>query len=163
MDPKTAQNLDPKLREVYERVMGTSASPRPAPASPTPSQPMTPPQDTMSKLSTSPIPSSLNSQVPKSAVDYTALSAKPLSSAPVSPTVAAPTTGYVAPQAKTPPPTVGVVNNSTDISKKLENTEKKGSLGKKLLLLIGIPVFILIYTAIWIVVFGVELPFALPL
>lgn len=50
MDPKAANNLDPKMKETYDRVMGTSTTPNAAPAAAAPmattpaaSTPTTPP------------------------------------------------------------------------------------------------------------------------
>lgn len=44
MDPNSLSNLDPKLRETYERVMGTAPA-TPASAGPTPTSPTTAPTD----------------------------------------------------------------------------------------------------------------------
>ncbi len=57
MDPKTLAGLDPKLRETYEKVMGTAASANPQPASPAPSAPT-------AIISNTPIPPPVMPQAP---------------------------------------------------------------------------------------------------
>ena len=163
MDPKTAQNLDPKLREVYERVMGTTTTPQAKPHVPEPSSvskpvQMTPPQPAAQTTATS---------QPTSAINYEALGGiKPLASSPVTPTLGVSSqtvtdTPSNVPSLKSSPATFGVVNAPQNDKKtpSPDSTEKKGSLMKKLLILIGIPLFVIVYTVVWIVVFGVELPF----
>lgn len=160
MDPKTAQNLDPKLREVYERVMGTSSTPPANSSAPAA-------QSAQVEKPQTPVPPS-NSTLPplkqKSAVDYNALNSQAINtSAPVTPKVSAPTTTAYTATTQSTSPTFGVVNPSESGKSSPASNEKKGSILKKLLLLVGIPLFILIYTLIWVIVFGVELPFALPI
>ncbi len=101
MDPKST-TLDPKVKEVYDRVMGTSAgatSPQPVPTPSTspivvPAPPATPASTVVPAASPAqdhpsafpPPKSSLDaSSAPKSAVDYAALAAKYATPAPAIP------------------------------------------------------------------------------
>lgn len=175
MDPKNVSALDPKLREVYERVMGTTTKPAasplgaPSPVTPPMPSPLTPP-----KVSLPPLPAAQTSQSlgeSKSAIDYSSFGPKsppyqsPVTPSPMQsqpPVMQTPASIGVnsSPQVATST-TFGVVN-APEGKKKAETTEKKGSLMKTLLLFVGIPLFILIYAFIWIVVFGLEMPFAIP-
>lgn len=227
---KTATALDPKLKEVYDRVMGTAGqpaapiapatppilstptgtppppaaninkplapqspaspagrlgevgtptsasigltppitstttpAPTPAPMAgtlpPLPEKPPTPP---VTPLGSNPAPPP-NTPAQKTTVDYAALAAKyatPMSS--VSSTTAPLSTSQTA---VTPSGTTyGVVNGGNADKKTQENpTEKGGSSRKKILLIIGIPLFIVAYAAVWIAVFKVDLMSLLPL
>jgi len=100
---------------------------------------------------------------PKPTVDYAAIAAKyatPLpsinSSMPQRPTGQA---------AVTPSSTTyGVVNGgSTTAKEETPSTEKSGSSLKKILLIVGIPLFIVAYATVWIVVFKVDVMSFLPL
>ncbi|MDQ5901271.1 MAG: hypothetical protein QG600_849, partial [Patescibacteria group bacterium] len=91
---------------------------------------------------------------------------KPIASSPVTQTLRVSShtvtdTHSNVPSLKSSPATFGVVNAPQNDKKtpSPDSTEKKGSLMKKLLILIGIPLFVIVYTVVWIVVFGVELPF----
>jgi hypothetical protein len=72
MDPKTLANLDPKLRETYEKVMGTSTTPSPQAATPGNSTPTPKPSSLIPGLikpktqpaPTPPIPSPVSSPLP---------------------------------------------------------------------------------------------------
>ncbi|MBI5045241.1 MAG: hypothetical protein HZC02_04905 [Candidatus Levybacteria bacterium] len=196
MDPKTPSNLDPKLKEVYDRVMGTSTSPAtpplagntppvPTQAPPTPIQNTSPaPQPAMTSPSLPPLPSHeatppqsmgtlSNSQVPppissseanKATVDYAALAAKYATPTPTIP-----------PESPNQRPTTptsfnfGVTNTDKkekgkDKEKDATSTEPKKSGGKrKILLIVGAPLLILVYTIIWIVIFKVDVTTLLPL
>jgi len=99
MNPKNLSHLDPKLREAYERVMGTSA---PTPPSPTPTPPITP--SGPAPMITTPVQTQENSQ------------------------------------------SQVVVN------------KKKGKLSP-ILVAITVILFFAVYTIIWIVVFGLKIPF----
>lgn len=220
MDPKAASSLDPKLKEVYDRVMGTSATPskssplatNPTPASPlpqppkmptpaTPSMPLpsqplnnatpasggsppatTPPLNPLEKPlgeavnhNSSPSPlgeTPLSTQTPsnsanKTAIDYAALAAKYATPVPaIGSTPEIPPAPSGKPPVVTPSTTAyGVVNNGkTDTKSTGTASEKKKSSGmKKILLILGIPVLLIAYTAIWVVVFKVDIMNLLPL
>jgi hypothetical protein len=214
MDPKTPANLDPKLKEVYDRVMGTanpasspppqttpqpmakplapsltpSNSPTPPTASPFPANPIakedtahasTSPLANMStkslgsNLSGSPsVPptpahsdaSAVTSPLSKPVVDYAALAAK----------FATPTPTINAVNAASHPvtpstTTYGVVDNKPAKEDKDKNKDKTkapstgGSSMKKILLIAGIPVILIGYTAVWVFVFHLDIMSFLPL
>ncbi|GIW57463.1 MAG: hypothetical protein KatS3mg083_408 [Candidatus Dojkabacteria bacterium] len=154
MDPnKNLNTLDPKLKEVYERVMGTStpinsspqtqqqqSSPPPSPA--IPAQQPTIPHPPSSNAKTTP---TLND---KPIINYAAITAKPSSD-------------HSAPKIFKPsePQTTsfGVVNTGNEKSKQeAVDTENKKSKIKMILLLILIPLFLIAYTFVWIIIFGVD-------
>lgn len=202
MNPASSSSLDPKLKEVYDRVMGTSVgsstskpqttSPAPLqtqnnvnkvmspppngiagsrpvelpaqPSTATHSQP-TPSAQSVNRTVPPPRPASLaGAPQPKSAVDYAALAAK--YATPLTP-----------PTQETPPPPppaqkhaavtpsstmYGVVNGGSDSKTETKvdpEPEQKGGALKKIMLIAGILMFFVIYTFVWVVVFGFELPF----
>lgn len=233
MDQKTAAALDPKLKEVYDRVMGTSGQPstpipptntpatpnNPAPTvsapltpitppsigltppitSPSPASPMTPatkptlpplPEHPMtpSPLSSSPTPPMTPVPTPispdtsikpedktgmqsgpadstKPTVDYAAIAAKYATPLPPINTTLNSSPKQSAPAVTPSGTTYGVVNGSSTDKQKEQtaHTEKSGSPLKKILLIIGIPIFIVVYAAIWIIVFKVDIMSFIPL
>lgn len=205
MDPKNTANLDPKLKEVYDRVMGTTTGAKPPTPPPSPNPAAQPNMDGLSPLPPTPPPSQpgvtpvppmsarLDSagQAPQSPLvpktNGAALAAPPPpppSNPAAQPSGMKPTVDYAALAAKyaTPLPTIdpntpivkapavtpsttayGVVNNGDTKAKPAETGEKKPGGKKKLLLIVGIPIGILIYTVIWIVVFQVDVMSLLPL
>lgn len=201
MDPKNTANLDPKLKEVYDRVMGTTngakpATPTPPPPPPNPAAqpnagglsplPSTPPPD-QPGLTPPPPPTTPSQMLPKT--NGAALAAMPPQPSAAGtqgsqPSGMKPTVDYAALAAKyaTPLPTIdpntpiakapvvtpsttayGVVNNDHTKAKSTDTGEKKPGGKKKLLLIVGIPIGILIYTIIWIIVFQVDVMALLPL
>jgi len=204
MDPKTASNLDPKLKEVYDRVMGSAnpkASPPPQTTQQSPASPMphasqlggslnqtpplpnpnttiltTPPQnatspipgpalahETINPLNASPLPS-LNSSTPppplsKPTVDYAALAAKYATPTPTISTVNASVHQTPVTPSST---TYGVVDNKSSKSEKAKD-KTEGSPTKKILLIAGLPIMLIIYAAIWIFIFHVDIMGFLPL
>jgi hypothetical protein len=105
---------------------------------------------------------------PKSAVDYEALAAKYA-------TPAAMPLNQVSPQehsnsdparqklVKPSTTTYGVVNAGATASTAKDTVkEEKGSKTKLLLVIVGLIAFFIIYAVIWVIIFGVELPFAQP-
>lgn len=111
MDPKTVTSLDPKLKEVYDRVMGTANPASSPPPQTTPSNPphttSTPPAAASGSLngilSTSPFPQDIKTSMPSSPdpkVDAIKPPAVPPS--PQNPLVSPPTP-TAAPMANTPP------------------------------------------------------------
>lgn len=199
MNPATSTALDPKLKEVYDRVMGTSVNAsskateqtNPIPPTPPANNPSSQGQSHVTATAAQPSPqapqtitpgsapiASSHPQAPippprpasmstagqtKSAVDYAALAAKYATPPPV-PMDSANNNNAPAPpkQAAVTPSTTtyGVVNNGTnDIKKPLKlDAEDKGSMTKKIMLIAGILMFFVIYTFVWVVVFGFELP-----
>lgn len=209
MNPVSSSALDPKLKEVYDRVMGTSVHPTPptpqvtpphtpssAPPQPISSNPSTHPTTVIHPVQQSPVSpqvapqgfsaplaNPMNKTVPpprpasvvgapqqQSAVDYAALAAK--YATPQQPQqMTVPAQPFPIPQqqsqrhaAVTPSSTTyGVVNGGSETKtenksfSEPESEQKSGTL-KKIILIAGILMFFVIYTFVWIVVFGFELP-----
>ncbi len=216
MDPKAPSNLDPKLKEVYDRVMGTPTStPTPPAITPNPSQPAAPtnsslpnatlasptplstsptlpppvspvPDKTFSPLGTTAItheappatvlnpggPASTStslggsistSAANKATIDYAALAAKYATPTPP----IAPENPNQKPVSHPASLNFGVANGDKKEEKKDKEkdktTEPKKSGKRKILLIIGIPLLIFIYTIVWIIVFKVDITALLPL
>jgi hypothetical protein len=106
MDPKSIANLDPKLRETYERVMGTtsgSSSPTAAPAATTP----TPPD---AAVGASPVP-----PTPPPAIDPAIAAAQAVSAADaIPPTPPAPPPDPFATGVATPPAPAAAIPPALD-------------------------------------------------
>lgn len=204
MDTKAPSSLDPKLKEVYDRVMGTANPKASPPAQTTPQPAMTPatPPPANGGLSASPFPGQVKTPAPevsapkfdapkvtqsvptpqppaggmpaapqpaatspmgKPVVDYAALAAK--YATPTPPVNAMASTHVPAvPAAATP--TFGVVNSAADQTKtdnKEEKAEKsEGGSKKKLLLIIGLPIMLVVYTVAWILIFHIDMTAFLP-
>ncbi len=204
MDPKST-TLDPKLKEVYDRVMGTSTGSTPAQGAPAPvlqpaPKPMTPPmpataQHTQTPMATPvqehpsafpPPKSSLDaSSAPKSAVDYAALAAKYATPAPAIPEAAVatppaangglpplPTRSDSAQQATNaavhapstkPDPAVATFSATVQVPTNSSVPAVKNSSSLlKIALIAGVPIFLIAYTAVWMVVFKVDIMKLLP-
>lgn len=187
MDPKTASSLDPKLKEVYDRVMGTAnpqSSPPPQttpqlsatpmttftkPADPTLSPQSSSPASTPTqKMEEKPFGTNVSPQTPptssspfgKPTVDYAALAAKYATPTPTINNVAGvPHQTPVTPSSTT----YGVVNNKPARSEKEKKVESGGSSTKKILFIVGFPIFLLAYSAVWIFIFQVDIFAFLPL
>lgn len=151
MDPKNLNTLDPKLKEVYERVMGTST---PLNSSPQTQQQQSPPSPSPSisiqqpTIPHSPSPTTKTTPPPsdKPVINYAAITSKPSHTS--EPKIFKPSQ----PQTTS----FGVVNAEHDKSKPEADTENKKSKTKMILLLILIPLFLLAYTFVWIIIFGVD-------
>lgn len=154
MDPnKNLNTLDPKLKEVYERVMGTSTpinsstqtqqQQPPPPSSPSfPAQQPTIPHPPSSNAKSTP---PLND---KPIINYAAITAKPSSD------VSAP---KIFKPSEPQTTSFGVVNTGNEKSKQeTVDTEKKKSKVKMILLLVLIPLFLIAYTFVWIIIFGID-------
>ncbi|HEX8932533.1 MAG TPA: hypothetical protein VF810_05225 [Patescibacteria group bacterium] len=131
MDPKALGNLDPKLKETYERVMG--ANPQSAAGAPSPA-PTTSPTPA---ASTSPISSTPASEggIP-SVPSYTADNLKFQAAIQQTPAAqAAPLTGVI------PPP------------------QHKTPTLLKVLYIIGAIVLLIVYAYFWAKIFNLQLPF----
>jgi hypothetical protein len=132
MNPKSVNDLDPKLKETYERVMGTSfapASPNPAPVQTYPVQTTVAEQNPVSNFS--PMPPS--PQQPS------------IEPAPEMPPLQVPQIPNPFQEVQAPPATV-LVNGAT--------ITKKKSILKPLLLIVGGIIFFVAYGVIWAKVFG---------
>ncbi len=148
MNPKGVNDLDPKLRETYERVMGTalnSSSPA-APTGPTqtPSQPPV--------LKTETIPSSQPVSPASPATPPPPVNPMPSANPP---TTAEPALSPQAFKADDPfkdidPPPAEVLANNAVVS---NETKKKRSL-KPVMFLVGGLIFFIVYAVVWAVVLG---------
>jgi hypothetical protein len=160
MDPNTLTNLDPKLRETYERVMGTT-TPAPASSPPAaasdlkPSQPaatpapdvsLTPPADS---LSASVTPDSKSPLSPAPSVDST-----PAADSLSEPVIPESAMSQEQPQNVTinqplPDPTAGVIIN-----------KPHGHMGLiRVFYILGAVVFFVIYIFFWMKIFNIPFPF----
>ena len=155
MDPNSLTNLDPKLRETYERVMGTST---PAPTTPLPQAADATPAattDIASKpatdaLSTPVAPDPTNPLSPAEPMT----SATPPSDGLSQPVVAESPLSQEQPQNVTinqplPDPTAGVIIN-----------KPHGHMGLiRVFYILGAIVFFIIYMFFWIKIFNIKIPF----
>jgi hypothetical protein len=108
---KTVPQLDPKLKEAYDRVMGTVVTPPQRPPEPTHQEPVTAPPAQ---------PQAMAIPQPATTIEHT----------------------------PTPAPAA--------------HTEKKKGKVSPLIIALGLIVFLLIYTLVWIKYFGVPVPFLNP-
>ena len=134
MDPKKQANqLDPKLKEVYDRVMGTTVAPS-----------ATPIQQPNASVATPP-PTS------------------PSQSAPVTPQRTQTTVVQNIPSTITQAsgaPTHSVVSAGSLGKKHVDSSTegKKGGAGPVIFIILGV-VMLLVYTFVWLKIFNVSLPF----
>jgi hypothetical protein len=132
MNPKTPANLDPKLKETYERVMGTSfASATPPPAQPRPVQ-TTVVQEPQPPIAAQPV------TPPPPPIDV-ANPASEMVSSPQTPKIGDPFKETV------PPPATVVMKG---------NNAKKKNILLPVLLVVGGLIFFIAYGVIWAKVFG---------
>jgi hypothetical protein len=135
MNPKTVNDLDPKLKETYERVMGTSFTPAAAPAA-----------------QSRPVQTTVVEQPvvePAAQVPVQPLPPLPqqLASNPMQEMVQSPQMTKMPPfQVTAVPPASVMIQNAT--------TTKKKSFLKPALLIIGGIIFFIAYGVIWAKVFG---------
>jgi len=139
MNPKGVNDLDPKLRETYERVMGTSfASPQPAgqPGAQTPAQPVPQPilktETVVQEVSPQPITTSIPEMVQSPQVFKADDPFKDID----------------------PPPAEIIAKNGV-----VEPQTKKKSRLKPILFIIGGIIFFVVYAIIWAIVLGLFKPF----
>lgn len=132
MDSKNYTNLDPKLREAYERVMNTTISPANAPSQ----QPTVAP-------SPRPLPSQTSPQIPKPAAVNETPVMLPMPSASL------PTNSPVI--QKQPPSTVA---NIVTTSMPQHNS---GIL--PIVIILGAIIFFAVYAVFWLKFFQIQLPF----
>jgi hypothetical protein len=167
MDPQKLSKLDPKLRDAYQRVMGTTIPEAPAVApaqaqTPTPST--TPPISTLQpqseiKSNNFPIASNPYSQ---SVVEQSQPATNPQSeSTPIA--QSAPTPNVVQANPEAPAPATANFANftappSTPQAQTMEIKKKKGIMMPILFGIVGL-VFIVIYTFFWTKIFNFKLPF----
>ena len=156
MDQKSPNQLDPKLKAIYENVMGGTATPNPTIQNPTP--PII--QSPVVSTSTVPIPpiqpvqplqptiSPVNATIPKPPI----LAAAPVTS-PIQPTQSIPSpiaNPYLSMRQTQPQPTASIQTPIPTQKKKMSKTI--------LLIPLGI-IFLVAYAIFWIKFFGIKLPF----
>ncbi len=130
MDTKQLNQLDPKLKETYERIMGTKTAPSP---SPKPVQPQAIQPPSPSPKNPSPFPASL----PQAAQGKQQPTPKPLQP-PLGNQTQATT---IQSDAKTPTP--------QPILQPAQATKKSNNM-RKILIVIGAVIFIIVYALVWI-------------
>ena len=147
MDQKSPNQLDPKLKAIYENVMGGSAIPNPTIQTPT--SPIS--QSPVVSTNTVPIPpvqpvqpiqspiSPINPTIPKPPI---------VAAAPVTPVQ--PTQSIPSPRQTQPQPTASIQTSVPTQKKKMSKTI--------LLIPLGI-IFLVAYAIFWIKFFGIKLPF----
>jgi hypothetical protein len=137
MDPQTQNNLDPKLKETYDRVMGTTTAPaggQPAAAPAAPSTPAAPPAAPVDANAGTP-PAADATQNTGSSIPQTPYTADNLSfqAAIQTPVNNVPLGGMVAP--------------------------RQSSSMLRILYIVGGVVFFVVYTFVWVKIFNLPLPF----
>lgn len=143
MDPKqsgTPGNLDPKLKEAYERVMGLAPNPsvQKTPATPT------------STPAAQPVPQPTPAATPAPATPTP--QPQPTPAAPSAmPTMQ--TVGTAKPNATSP------VHLTSQIHGFVASKQKKKSQLSPVVIVLAAVVFIVVYTLVWVKIFNVQLPF----
>lgn len=162
MDPKKAAQLDPKLQEAYDRVMGVATNPAQPAASPAPVAPAASPSPIMPTQSQSPA-------MPVSPVDPMISGATPSVTPTISPQPdtasqpmpvipADPTTPNASPAVTAPAmPAQDPLPGSP--AKPHAFVAKKGMKVSPVILAVGGIAFLVVYTLIWVKVFNLQLPF----
>jgi len=137
MDSKQLNQLNPKLKEVYERVMGTSPY-KPSSTSP------------INKIPTSPLPTTKASE-PQSPTNIP----KPLF--PSATPVTQPPTQQPMPKPFQPQPITN--REQQNPQPQIPQTTKKQNKMTPIFIVIGIFIFIILYALVWIKVLKLEVPF----
>jgi hypothetical protein len=134
MDPKSAQTLDPKLKEAYDRVMGATLPTSQTPPVANPSvgnSPVSPHHDPLDKMAIKENPPmQAAAPLPTHQAGTVSPSPTPVATAPLHVS-----SGFVAP-----------------------HEEKKAPVSGTLLIVAGV-VFLIVYTLFWLKWFGIPLPF----
>lgn len=169
MDSKPPANLDPKLKEAYDRVMGMSSS-NPAPSVP-PITPSTPPSTFgvtnpgIPQPSTPPADSPFMGQpagVPFGAPTATLPPLQPgISSTPTGTMVGVPTTPVIAPIGGPVTPTAPAPAATTVAATSAKPAKGGSKIMPFVFVFCGI-IFLLAYTLFWIKILNLQLPFPLP-
>jgi hypothetical protein len=173
MDPKDLSQLDPKLREAYERVMGSTPTPTPGqPLSTTPSADVTPPPmpspppQVEPRPDVSPVHPPMNEPVnpafeaPKPINTPLNNDLPPLNAVPIAPSPdpnPAPATMASSITSSEPAPAV----NSVATAAPFENTAKAG--GKKVnpvIIGVALVVFLFFWAILWMVLLKLKTPFS---
>jgi len=148
MDPKTLNNLDPKLKETYDRVMGTTTPGTPAAPSATPAATTPPP---------------VANPHPTGAMNVDITQAQTNAGAAPEMPQAAPTPSYNADnlrfQAAIQQTPVAGGTGAIPVGGAVANMPGQPSSLLRILYVIGAIVFFVVYTFVWIKLFNLPLPF----
>lgn len=150
MDPNALSSLDPKLRETYERVMGTN--------SPITSEPGTPAQTGDNSLTQNP---ALDANPATPGANISPAPASVPSETPNAPSTGLSTLIPEAPQAIDQQPKVVTISDNLPPNPAIENQiqEPHGHLGLiKVFYVLGTTVFFVIYIFFWMKIFNFNLP-----
>lgn len=145
MDPNALSSLDPKLRETYEKVMGTGT----APLADTPANPPAVPAD---QASADPAPQAPAADAAPAGAAPTSAPAPEISSAPVAENAQAADQG----------PKVVTISQAAPAAPapELQITQPHGHMGlMKVFYILGGVVFFVIYIFFWMRIFNLSLPF----
>lgn len=165
MDPKSSAQLDPKLQEAYNRVMGTPTGPQTIPDPATPIPGTTSPTDQTGPIMpnvtidpTSPgAPTTSDPTMPPAPTPTTPEPTAPIT--PIDPTPTPPTAPVPMETVETPgQPKMTTVENTASV-KSQAFSAKKSMKVSPVILLVGAVAFLLVYTMVWVKVFGLQLPF----
>lgn len=157
MDPNSLSNLDPKLRETYERVMGTTSQPtvpigQPADKAPDPASASTPSQ---SATTPSPTPNASPAVSPMSAPS-------PIDAAPAVDNISTSATGTdgLSAPVNDQPQNVTINQPLPNPAASVILTKPHGHMGLiKVFYVLGATVFFVIYIFFWMKIFNIQLPF----
>lgn len=179
MDPKALASLDPKLRETYEKVMGTSVNSTPTPKTSTFLPGLTKPQT--QPVQTPPIPAPINSSLPNIPPPANPLTVPNNSTFPTPPantqpmtTIQAPleTPGLVALQpTPTGIPLPTAQESPIQLGRRIQPLPSPASINKavapsshsspiiRVLYIVASIVFFAVYTVFWLKILKYPLPF----
>ena len=177
MDPKQPANqLDPKLKEAYERVMGTmpAASTPQQPVNTPPAQPMNPSMQSPIKATAPNVMPTMPHEIPSTALPVThPVNPQSMMTPPVQPINSLPVKTEPMVQSPLPQPAaqpMGPMHATVPLSTQnpvhaptaqihgFVAPKKKSGISPILLIAGGI-VFVIAYTLIWVKIFNVHIPF----
>jgi uncharacterized membrane protein len=155
MDPQKLSNLDPKLRDAYQRVMGTTIPDPQTPAS-TPVQAPTQPTDQPTIPTTDPTPAP--QPQPEPAIPQMP-TPEPQSIPTSQPDPTQPASNFTQMNSEIAAPTVGASNfASPAFQTQSMAIKKKSKIMPILFVFLGL-IFLVIYTLFWTKFFNFKLPF----
>lgn len=144
MDPQATNNLDPKLKETYDRVMGTTTQPGVAPAAPGIPPPAPAPVATATPIVGTPLQDNATNVVPPTEI-------------PQNNGASIPQTPYTADNLSFQAAIQTPVNNPAPLGT-IATPQQPSSL-LRILYIVGGVVFFVVYTFVWVKIFNLPLPF----